>query len=358
MKIVELGHSGVGKTTYMASMYAALQKKVAGFSLKAVDTSDHQRLCELAKSIRVNSYPPRTSQRSDYNFYLEYHGNKILPFFWADYRGKALSERTSSYEFRALQQDITKADGIIIFFDCYTLTSGDSRINEVRKITFLLNSCLMNLERPISLAIVFTKIDLVEKFEIKLLESIKELINAISKNKLISGALIPIACGQQNINVETPLLYALQTAIRTKIDSLNKDINFYDKQIKSYQEIAKQHRSQEREYREKSSGLGGAVRDSWRKHIQHKPTYAYLADNEQKLAKQKKEEAKQEKEKKEKKLREYRPMLRSIDSLNYHLKKLPHIKENKKMDKYIREMSRFKPGFFRKLINWLQNLFR
>lgn len=301
MKIVELGHSGVGKTTYMASMYAALQQKVGGFSLKAIDTNDHQRLCKLAESIRLNSYPPRTSQRSDYNFYLEYQGKNILPFFWADYRGKALSEKSSSNEVIALQQDITKSDGIIIFFDCNTLSSGDFRSNEVRRITVLLSNSLAELDHHISVSIVFTKIDLVKKLDVKLLESINELIGLISKNKLISGALIPIACGKQNINIEAPLLFALQSAIQTKINFLNKDINFYDEQIKRYQQTAKKHNSQGREYREKSSGLGGAVRDSWRKHIQNKPTYAELADNEQELARQKKAEAKQEKQKKREK---------------------------------------------------------
>lgn len=359
MKIVELGHSGVGKTTYMASMYAALQKKIEGISLETIDMSEHERLCKLAENIKISSYPPRTSYRSDYSFNLQYEGKNILPFFWADYRGKALSEKKKySDEFIALQNDLTQADGIIIFLDCNTLSLGDVRINEVRRITVLLTSTLAKLNHPISVAIVFTKIDLVKKFDVKMLESIRQLIDAISKSKLISGALIPIACGKENINIEMPLLYALKGAIRTKIDLLQKDIDFYNKQINEYKKNARKHDSITRNYRNKSSGIGGSVRDWWRKNIQEISTYAELASQEAELAKEKWDEVKQEKQKKEKILEEYRPIQRAIDSLDSHLQKLPHIEEGKKIDKYIREMSRFKPGFFRRLINWFLNLFR
>lgn len=358
MKIVELGHSGVGKTTYMASMYAALQKKIEDISLKTMDTGEHERLCKLAESIKHSSYPPRTSYRSEYSFYLQHEGKNILPFIWADYRGKALSEKKYSDEFIALKNDLIQADGIIIFLDCNTLTLGDVRINQVRRITVLLNSSLAELEHPISVAIVFTKIDLVKKFDVKILESIKQLIEAISKNKLISGALIPIACGKQNINIEMPLLYALKGAIRTKINFLEKDIDFYNKQINKYEKIAREHDSIERNYRNKSSGIGGSVRDWWRKNIQEVSTYAELASQEAELAQGKWDEVKQERKKKEKILDEYRPIQRAINSLDSHLQKLPHIEEGKKIDKYFREMSRFKPGFFRRLINWFLNLFR
>ncbi|XHR84683.1 MAG: hypothetical protein ACFKPT_10505 [Gloeotrichia echinulata GP01] len=353
MKIVELGHSGVGKTTYMASMYAALQRKIEGFSLRAIDTDEHTRLCALAENIKIGVYPPRTSQRSDYNFYLQYQGKNVLSFFWADYRGKAIGEKTKdSYEFRALQQDISQADGIIIFFDCNTLAEGDTRTNELRRITALISHTLTGLDHPISLAIVFTKIDLVKKFNVELLEPIKELIEVIEKSDLVSGALIPIACGQKNINVQMPLLYALQAGIHFKINSLKKQMEHHKEQIRHHEYIANKHGSKASEYQDKSNGIGGQVRDWWRKNIQELPTYVDLTNQEQNLAKKAWEEAKCEKEKTEEKLKEYEPLIQPAYALNSYLKKLPHIEQGKNLKQYLKQMSRFKPGFFRKLFAW------
>ena len=44
MRIVTLGHTAVGKTTYMASLYGALQRSYEGFTLRAKRAADHKHL--------------------------------------------------------------------------------------------------------------------------------------------------------------------------------------------------------------------------------------------------------------------------------------------------------------------------
>jgi GTPase SAR1 family protein len=51
MKIVMIGNTNVGKTTYMASLYGIMQQQIEGFSLKAVNGNDRSRLHELAQAI-------------------------------------------------------------------------------------------------------------------------------------------------------------------------------------------------------------------------------------------------------------------------------------------------------------------
>lgn len=69
MKIVMIGNTNVGKTTYMASLYGIMQQQVEGFSLKAVNTNDHARLYELAQAIAHDHYPSATDQRGEYDFF-------------------------------------------------------------------------------------------------------------------------------------------------------------------------------------------------------------------------------------------------------------------------------------------------
>ena len=89
MKVIMLGHSGVGKTTYMASMYGTLQTPINGFSLHTQDSSHHSELLQTFNKIRRNEYPSRTSQRGLYNFSLLYQGRSVFPFEWVDYEQTA-----------------------------------------------------------------------------------------------------------------------------------------------------------------------------------------------------------------------------------------------------------------------------
>ena len=57
MRIVMIGHSNVGKTTYMASMYGAMQVGVDGFTLRAARTDDHERFVALHRMTRAGRPP-------------------------------------------------------------------------------------------------------------------------------------------------------------------------------------------------------------------------------------------------------------------------------------------------------------
>lgn len=333
LKIVELGNTGVGKTTYMASMYGALQQKIGGFSLQSTDLTEHYRLCKIAKSIKKRAYPPRTSEPyKSYNFHLYYQGNKVLPFFWADYRGAALRERKSSDDARHLRNDLLSADGVIIFCDCEKLASGDHQCrSDIRRITSLLTNTFSTIDHPISLAIMFTKADLVYKFQPNLLEPLQGLINTIELSNKISGSIVPVACGEKMTNVEMPLLFALQTGIRFKVDTLKKEID-------QHNTVASNHSSQSSNYRIKSNGLGGGIRDLWRKHILELPTYSELSDRESRQANYERNNAR-------KKLKLYQPLVEPVNALDRYLAEIPRIQKGTKLKVYIRQISRIKPEF-------------
>ena len=117
MKIVMLGHTGVGKTTYMASLYGILQNPINGFTLRAQSTQDHAQLMDLYHQIHYGTYPEATMQRGQYDFLLRYEGKTAYPFTWVDYRGGALRELRDSFETQQLMQELKEAEGIVMFCD-------------------------------------------------------------------------------------------------------------------------------------------------------------------------------------------------------------------------------------------------
>jgi tellurite resistance protein len=252
MKIVMLGNTGVGKTTYMASLYGMMQQRIKGFSLKAVNTLDESGLLELAKAISQGRYPFATDQRSEYDFTLQYQGKSVLQFCWSDYRGGAIVESQSSEQAQALVQDLQSADGIMMFCDCQALSTGNVRASEIRRMTTLVTQALQTVDHPIALAIVLTKTDQISAFRPEWFNTFKGLMSVISASEWVSGSVIPIACGTQFINVPMPLLFALYAAAYTRA--------IY------FAQLTEIYRTHAQECQQRSEGWIGflrSVRDTW-----------------------------------------------------------------------------------------------
>ncbi len=239
MRIVMLGSTGVGKTTYMASLYGVMQQSVEGFRLRAVQFEDHKRWIALAERIRQGEYPAATDQRQEYNFYLRYEGRKILQFVWADYRGGAIRETQDSEQAKSLLQDLKTADGIMLFCDCHTLAQGDLRSNQIGRMTALTVQALQELNQPMSLAVILTKNDLVTNFQENLLAPLAGLIAAINASEFVVGALIPVACSKELRNVSMPLLFVLHSAVVWEAMTAYSEAENHEQQAKSYEESSK-----------------------------------------------------------------------------------------------------------------------
>lgn len=251
MKIVELGYTGVGKTTYMSSLYGTLQKPVQGFSLRANNDSDHLRFLKLAEKVKYGQYPAPSDQRSEYNFFLQYKGENIFSFDWLDYRGGTLLETQDNQQAKTLTQDLEKAEGMMMFCDAQTLSSKNHRKSYLSRMINLVNYALNNRPyMPLSLVIILTKLDLVGgKIDPEMLTPLQSLIAAIKLSKCVKGAIVPIACGAKPINIEIPLLFLLNTGVELKVKNLEREIAYHELMAKVYQE--------------KSQGIFGMVRDVW-----------------------------------------------------------------------------------------------
>ncbi|MDJ1182536.1 TRAFAC clade GTPase domain-containing protein [Roseofilum casamattae] len=244
MKIVMLGPTGVGKTTYMASVYGILQRDVKGFTLRATDPEERKNLLELADNVLLGQYPAATNQRSEYQFELRYQGKTVLPITWADYRGGALLETQNSQQARFLAGDLEDADGLMIFCDCQVLAQNANRQKHLARIVRLVSQAVQKLDKPLSLAILLTKSDTIKQFSLEMLNPFQGLISAIEASDCIDGAFIPIACGKRIVNVALPLLFTLHSEAITQLGT-SKIMDLY------------RCLSRAEEYHEKSKGIVG-----------------------------------------------------------------------------------------------------
>ena len=241
MNILMLGHPGVGKTTYMASMYGLMQAGVEKFSLASKYIRDHDDLVSLARDIQCGAYPPQTAIKSSYDFYLKYDGRRFFPFTWSDYRGGALTERSSSDDARQLVQDLSKCDGILVFCDSEQAASRRGAGRDIRRMTSLIGEALLRIKRRIPIGIVFTKYDLVEEIDEHMRASVEGLLQVVDASENLVGAVIPVACGSKLENIELPLLFLLYYGVALTHDALVEQMDDDRRERDHYAQEADEH---------------------------------------------------------------------------------------------------------------------
>ena len=316
MKIVMIGHTGVGKTSYMASLYEEMQQRVEGFHLKAGNPQDHPRLIELSKMIRSGTYPPATAHRDEYKFLLRYQGKDVLEFVWADYKGGAIAEKKQSSEQAALlEKDLKEADGIMMFCDCDALARDNARGVQIGRMTALIGRAIQDLDHPFALSIVLTKTDLISRFEEPLIKPLSGLMSAINASKWVSGAFIPIACGIQSVNVPMPLLFTLHASVILQaLVSVSQIKHYYNQSV---------------EWEVKSKGVLGILRLA-RDVCNGNPTDKQMSEYTMRKASEE--------------YKKYETIKEPAETLAKYVDKLPSIRPEKNISNYLDELSRIKSG--------------
>jgi GTP-binding protein EngB required for normal cell division len=240
MNIMMLGHSNVGKTTYMGTMYGALQNgsEYNGFTVVAEHESVHEQLLYMSHSIRAGRYPGPSDQRSVYDFTLYFKSEPVFPFRWVDYRGGALLERSTSIDKERLIDDLKEADGVLIFVDAQAAHERRRVTREIGHMTTLLKAALGEREFPMPITIVFTKSDLIPNgAEESVVDPVRNLVEIISGSEYLIGAAVMVACGRRCWNVEQPVLHCIRVGLRiigqmasARVEQAERMIEHYKKQ--------------------------------------------------------------------------------------------------------------------------------
>jgi GTPase SAR1 family protein len=267
-----LGHSGVGKTTYMASVYYALhdgpifsrRNDCCGFGVIAQNDSAHKRLRALGKQIANGVYPKATDQRADYNFWLTFarpgffgkSRENLMPFAWSDYRGGALQERTvNSDAATALREDLSQADAIIVFADANALQTRDAdrTRREIKRLSAILIDAVTRRETAVPVVIAFTKADLArssQTLDTELWQHFGSMIDVIDASEKMVGTYVCVACGANRMNVYAPLLFVLSWRICLNNHDLNSEIQYLEQHASEASRRSQQHSTE-------ASGWGG-----------------------------------------------------------------------------------------------------
>jgi energy-coupling factor transporter ATP-binding protein EcfA2 len=236
MKILMLGHKGVGKTTFMSCMYAALQREIGGFSVQAKDDSDHRRLVKLAADVLKGRFPAPTDQLREYDLNLIYDGNAVLDFEWVDYRGGALDEAGSEAGMQELLEQLDTADGLIAFFDGPALAAGGRAARQtVGRIMVLLQRAIEDDQRIVPIALVVTKADQVADQDV-VIEALEPLWRAISGSRTVYGSLIFTRCGLGfSENMEMPTLFVLHKGMHGMLVRMKASLEATRQKAAGYQ---------------------------------------------------------------------------------------------------------------------------
>ncbi len=116
-RITMLGTTGAGKTCFLVGMYADMSGGRRGFTFSTnpdddLDLSDKwSRLIEAGP----DRWPPPTGdQPKSYTFGFNYGFRRIMEFDWIDYRGGALSDRSTEADVQELKRYLKQSSCVML----------------------------------------------------------------------------------------------------------------------------------------------------------------------------------------------------------------------------------------------------
>jgi GTPase SAR1 family protein len=283
IKIAMLGTTGAGKTSYLLGMYAVMQTGVKGFTLSAKDMDVDLDLTERwEKLISVQGeerWPaPNAAAMEHYSFDFSYGFRPIMGFEWLDYRGLALSDRSTEQDVQELNEYLTNCGCLFL------CVSGEYLGDQITPVTVrAIKSDRMNqlmqqiiskdkqpaVDYPFPVAIIITKYDLCHhRDKQSVIDDIKRLFQALFTAN--SGWLVmicPVSLGKElgndpeggniiPVNVHLPIVFAIYSQLRThglKLKSARNKIYEELEQIKQANSLLR--RLKRNEIKEKAEKL-------------------------------------------------------------------------------------------------------
>lgn len=258
-KITMLGVSQSGKTCFIYAMYDFMQKVQKGFTFITNDEDVDMDLNEGWEGIAFDGiWPNGTQQTSNYDFTVMFKSRPILEFSWCDYRGGAITDRSTQQDVDELHKRIYDSQCLIICIGADTIKSilsNDARKGlELRRLNSLISRYAAKMQRRIPIIFALTKADLYTgDDQRKLLCIIREYFSALYEHG--AGwlfAVVPVTLGQfddsctgQEIrgtvapkNIHIPVMFFLHSilkekicAIQNKLKGISADRNKYRQEV-------------------------------------------------------------------------------------------------------------------------------
>lgn len=254
-RITMLGTTGAGKTCFLVGMYADMSGGRRGFTFSTdpdddLDLSD--KWSQLIEAGPDRWPPPTGDQPKSYTFGFNYGFRRIMEFNWIDYRGGALSDRSTEADVQELKRYLRQSSCVMLCVSGEHLQEPkNSAVVRTRTGIGRMNSFLTEFRNDLekqgkelpAVIIVITKFDYCygrPREEIE--EQIRELFNPLfspGSGWLVSIGSVSLGTGlaadaeKGEIapeNIHLPLIFSIYRALSKRVDQ---------QQSKLYEDIGK-----------------------------------------------------------------------------------------------------------------------
>lgn len=258
-RITMLGTVGAGKTCFLVGMYADMSGGRRGFTFSTnpdddLDLSDKwSRLVEAGP----DRWPPPTStQPKSYTFGFNYGFRRIMEFDWIDYRGGALSDRSTEADVQELKQYLRQSSCVMLCVSGeYLQVPKNAAVVRAQTGIGRMNSFLTKLREEIerqkkelpAVIIVVTKSDYCsQRSHEEIEEQIRDLFNplfspdsgwlvSICSVNLGSGLAADTEKGEIDPhNIHLPLIFSIYCALYKELEQQQSKL---DENMEKLEEI-------------------------------------------------------------------------------------------------------------------------
>ncbi|MFB2891587.1 CHAT domain-containing protein [Aerosakkonemataceae cyanobacterium BLCC-F50] len=248
IKFTMLGTTGAGKTCYLIGMYAFMQTGISGFSLSSKELDIDLEIDELCK--RLNTFKgeewwplPNSAEVKNYGFNFNHSYRPIISFDWLDYRGGAISDRSTEPDVQKLVEHISDSSCLFLCISGEDLCKKVDYSTVIRIQSNRINHFIVkigskykpNCNQPFPVVIVITKSDLcIQHSQQQLIEDIQQLFPILFAPKspwLVMICFVSLITPDMNnlptqlLNLHKPLFFAVYFNLKTLVSQIKSQIN-------------------------------------------------------------------------------------------------------------------------------------
>lgn len=255
MKLIMLGLSSAGKTTFMAALYHRMVEGVYDYTMRydvfsnywykrytlnnnlySLDEArkEETELKTVSRNVTRGIYPPPTAIRQEYLFKFRYKNYNDIEFNWMDYRGGALMERSdNSSDMKELTEKIKNSDALIVFLDGTKLEEPlEKNERQFKRMVYLIKTAISSVtvanDTYYPISFVLTKDDICSN----VLDSegfnffYTNIIKDISESTKVAGMVTWITVNKENIyNVHWPLFFSINHCMHKFVEEVVSSYN-------------------------------------------------------------------------------------------------------------------------------------
>lgn len=213
MKILAIGLSGAGKTSFLSCMYGHFQESRCGITL--CSAGDNVLLRNFEK-IEKNRYPERTVKRSEHKMEICSRYCEPCSVTFVDYAGNVFDERKmcGKSEMEMFRRDCMDFDGILCFIEQKNFEIGNMSFDRTVQIFSQIVST--GVKRKVPIEFIVTKCDRTRAAISDLRRMLHSLLKMSEINPALYFAVFQVSCSTSCRELLEPPVFFLFLFVYSK----------------------------------------------------------------------------------------------------------------------------------------------